>query len=221
MCLPLLFLEVRAVYHTADFLPLGDLDLAVGNDEENRVYENQNEMLELTASWTSTDGEVTENIAWGDVDRDGDLDLNVGGKLPPGASWSAEEGEMTTHSVAWGDMDGDGDLDLLAGNENGSVVYENSNGVLPTEGTPVTHDYDAMDAAWGDIDGDLDLAVGNKDLPNKLYLNTRDIRASQTTVPRLAVSLLPYQANFYAMAEVMADAETITTPMIVNRLVPK
>ncbi|MCA8938154.1 MAG: VCBS repeat-containing protein, partial [Planctomycetes bacterium] len=66
----------------------GDLDLAAANWEQrsddnaggpNRLYLNEDGMLQATAVWSSVDGGYADSVAWGDVDGDGDLDLAVGG----------------------------------------------------------------------------------------------------------------------------------------------
>jgi hypothetical protein len=110
----------------------GDLDLMVGNSDEqpNWLYRNDGGELTASAVWSSVEAENTESVAWGDVDGDGDLDLTVGncnqpnrlyrndgGELMARAVWSSVEAACTT-SIAWGDYDSDGDLDLAVGNSS-------------------------------------------------------------------------------------------------------
>ena len=87
-----------------------DLDLAVANNGDNRVYENTGGALSL--AWSGGDV-FTFDVAWGDWDGDGDLDLaeanygvslnnvyeNTGGGLS--LAWQSTESEDTL-AVAWG-----------------------------------------------------------------------------------------------------------------------
>ncbi|MBN2004176.1 MAG: VCBS repeat-containing protein, partial [Anaerolineae bacterium] len=167
----------------------GDLDLAVGNGEysnesANHLYLNEGGKLktvplELPVSRTL-------NVAWGDVDGDGDLDLAVANWNQPNQLYRNNGGTLMLNpaqefpedfalSVAWGDVDSDGDLDLAVGNEGQpNQLYRNEDGTLELDLTmwdPITNT--TWSVAWGDVDGDgdLDLAVGNYNQPNQLYRN--------------------------------------------------
>jgi len=175
----------------------GDLDLACGNsgtrdDQEggrNYIYLNQDGELEPYATWESDEQDVTECLAWGDVNQDGWLDLacgsyngpvriylNLGGDylLASSASWSTDSAWIT-RSLAFADINGDGWLDLVCGNDGQpNVLFLNHAGTLST--APDWRSTES-DQTWslecGDIDrdGDVDLVVGNNDRPARLYRN--------------------------------------------------
>ena len=144
---------------------------------------------ELVVAWTlPLDLGGTHDIAWGDYDSDGDIDiLAVGGDaLTIYANesdtftevWS--EGSYYDRSGAWGDWDGDGDLDLAFGAEGyrpplggyvalPNTVYVNDDGSFSLAWTSPESEKTGS-VAWGDMNGDglADLAVGNDGAPNRV-----------------------------------------------------
>ena len=121
------------------------------------------------------------DLAWGDYDSDGDLDLAVMGLSASGfitRIYRNDGGEQFTDvgadlrqiyagSLAWGDYDSDGDLDLaVVGNEeptpHGTIskIYHNDAGIF----IDIDADLKALGSsslAWGDQDNDatLDIAI--------------------------------------------------------------
>jgi hypothetical protein len=118
------------------------------------------------------------DVAWGDYDNDGDLDVLLtgdDGSYPPVSKvYRNDGGAVFTNigagltpvikgSVAWGDYDSDGDLDiLLTGldvvNEVSKVYRNDGGGVFSDTGAALTGVYDSA-VAWGDYDNDGDLDI--------------------------------------------------------------
>jgi uncharacterized repeat protein (TIGR01451 family) len=142
------------------------------------------------------------SVAWGDYDKDGDLDIlltgqdsannpvarvyrNDGGVLVDSGPADDALAGVASSSVAWGDYDNDGDLDILLTGLNSSLnpiarVYRNDGGVLVDSGTAgdVLTGVQRSSVAWGDYDndGDLDILLAGRDSGDnpvaKLYRNS-------------------------------------------------
>lgn len=160
-------------------------DLA-GNTSEDTVTINIPENLDILHGF-STNSEKTTDIAWGDSDNDGDLDILVGtNNLSPNVLYCNDgEGNFTitwqalekdnTRGIEWGDYDQDGDLDQLIANVAGpNRVYQNvGNNIFNPVWSSEENNYTSQ-CCWGDIDndGDLDIVEGNfSSQKNNVYLN--------------------------------------------------
>ncbi len=177
----------------------GDLDLAIAgyvaiDDYITRVYRNDGDST-FIAIGAGMVGVAFCSLAWGDYDRDGDLDLALAGDSGPfGVSkvYRNDGGDTFTEvaaligvdrcSLAWGDYDNDGDLDLaLAGyfdvDTKVSRIYRNDGGAVFTNIVAGLTAVDTGSLSWADYDndGDLDLAlagyVASGNLIAKVYRN--------------------------------------------------
>ena len=169
----------------------GDADLAVmgrnrSGEARTLVYVNEAGQLRLNPG-----PEITPlrngDLAWGDFDNDGDLDLAVTGQDGFGTPYSelfaagVEGGEVSFRrggafpglsfgSVDWGDADNDGDLDLVLtglGSDGGGGEIQSHTQLWLNDGGGFAETQAGLvgvhggEAAWADADGDgdSDLAV--------------------------------------------------------------
>jgi len=131
-----------------------------------------------------------EPIAWGDLDRDGDVDyfgkrpgtgyivqLNDGSEHFT-TGWQMDDGQTTVGGITLADFDTDGDLDALVANgfrQTGSyptrLFWNDGIGQFADSGQILNESMGA-ELAVGDLDndGDLDVFVANMDRPNEVWL---------------------------------------------------
>jgi PKD repeat protein len=131
----------------------GDLDIlrtgSTGSSTQTRLYRNNGDGTFTDISTSLTAVEYSD-VAWGDYDNDGDLDVLLSGWSYSGLKTEIHRndgGGTFTHinagltgiregSVAWGDYDNDGDLDILLTGGTGSAVisriYRNDSAVSNT-----------------------------------------------------------------------------------------
>lgn len=173
-----------------DFDGDGDLDLVVlFRDAPVRLYENRPPGFVDVApgSGLPIDGGNPRSVAWGDYDRDGDLDLYIGYSGLDGPAnrlmrndSSAGGTKFTdigrdagvdlkglTRQVAFVDYDADGDLDLYVALRTGvNRLFQNENNVFEdvTFRSGIADPRRTVGACWFDIDqdGDLDLFTANQ-----------------------------------------------------------
>ncbi len=180
----------------------GDLDLAVATGEGYtsaseyfRIYYNTGGTLATTPGWQSNVKGYAYDVAFADVDRDGDLDMAFAtaraqtkvfyqgpGGMGTTPGWTAtDNGNQSGNSAAWGDVDGDGYLELaisdndqLAGGTGDFKIYDNVGGTLQT--TPFWTEYEGMVSAVGfadlTLDGYPDFAGGEWWGGIRVYLNS-------------------------------------------------
>ena len=169
----------------------GDLDLALsgfgtGGTRQAALYLNQptGTLVQDTGNdrLTSISG---GDLAWGDYDNDGDLDLALSGwsseweavfKLYTNTAGILRENQTFSSTrvigaLAWGDYDNDGDLDLAVCGQTSTsgrsafVLKNHPLGSLNEDRAQSLTGLRGGDVAWVDVeaDGDLDLVVSGED----------------------------------------------------------
>ncbi|WP_298543377.1 FG-GAP-like repeat-containing protein [uncultured Aquimarina sp.] len=154
----------------------GDLDLLItgleiGNTLISKIYTNTGgSFTELTTA--NLPGIAFGDVAWGDYDNDGDLDIFLTGGISKIYTndagtftelASASFPRLSSGSVDWGDYDNDGDLDVLLTGYTGSLdiskIYTNDGGTFTELTSANLTGVSYSSTAWGDYDNDGDLDV--------------------------------------------------------------
>jgi uncharacterized repeat protein (TIGR01451 family) len=170
---------VRSAAVWGDYDRDGDLDLVMigspdGVNRQSKLYRNDGTNL-FTDSGVALVPLADGAAAWGDYDRDGDLDLLLTGASDSGPATHLYRNDggnftlvptglpsLTNSSVTWGDYDNDGYLDLaLAGTGDGSngatFVYRNNGTGGFVNSNAALIGVHRGQVVWGDSDGDGDL----------------------------------------------------------------
>lgn len=181
-------IRIEALYSGAlawgDIDQDGDPDLAqCGLNAEGvattKIFRNNFPTVSFTDTGFSLEGAGNCALAWGDYDKDGDLDLVISGSTNTGMATKLYRNDQTgfsevnagliplVHSsVDWGDYDNDGDLDLLVSGGRISPeimtgvtkLYRNDGGFL-TDTKADLNGIFAGRTAWADYDNDGDLDI--------------------------------------------------------------
>jgi hypothetical protein len=157
--------------------------------QSNPVVIQTNAFSEQTG--TVLDGVTNGSAAWGDYDRDGDLDVlitgddiskiyrNDGSNIFTEQTGIALQG-VNNGSVAWGDYNNDGYLDiLLTGNSPigtiSRVYRNNTDNTFTWQESIVLEGVNSSSVAWGDFDndGDLDIILSGSGI-SRIYSNNGD-----------------------------------------------
>ncbi|HSH05619.1 MAG TPA: FG-GAP-like repeat-containing protein [Anaerolineae bacterium] len=224
---------VAALFGDKDFtrgVAVGDingdkeLDVVVANSNEiNKAYRGVNDNFGFELSPLGLGANYVTDLAWGDIDNDGDMDLatasNFGqpnqiymnlGDYGWGMPITVGQALSQTGALALGDVNGDGYLDIAYGtggsfdSENEVYLNDTMGGWLPAARLG-DEAVDTRSLALGDVDGDedLDVVVGNYGAWNHLYRNAGD----GTFSPAIELGRVVSNTEAVALGDVDGDGD--------------
>ncbi|WP_373942234.1 FG-GAP-like repeat-containing protein [Polaribacter sejongensis] len=175
------------------------------NAEINNVLDITISLLDNTKSFTLQTspfpGLSKGDVAWGDYDNDGDLDVAIMGQSPTSGAVTAlyqnEKGvfvntnqnfvKLYDGDITWVDINKDGWIDLVVSgyyDKPYTKLYINKEGSYfePTDDYGLPQLY-ATTMAWGDLDndGDIDLAIAGLDVTDNYSFNVYYREDNQNT----------------------------------------
>jgi hypothetical protein len=193
----------------------GDLDILTTGwdnwDPYSIIYRNNGDNTFLEQSAISLTPVYYGQIAWGDYDNDGDLDILLIGQINTTNSCISKiyknNGNSTFTEMYsligvdygaadWGDYDNDGDLDILLTGNTGSAkiakIYCNNGDDTFSEekGIPLTGVY-LSTVAWGDYDNDRDLDILYSGYTGSTYISKiyKNLSKEANTLPSVPTNL--------------------------------
>ena len=183
--------DLTVAIELIDFDGDNDLDIVTGNSAQpNQVWFNDKGTFSDSGQIIKAAGivSITTDIAMGDIDQDGDLDMLEGkDNNITDVAWlnsskdkvdfidsSQRLGNNDTRSIAIGDLDDDGLLDIITANyDQANRIWFADKEIKFTDSNQELGANSSTAVVLGDIDldGDLDAIVSNKNQANIVWQN--------------------------------------------------